>query len=127
MFSTFAEFAIVLAIATIVLLVALTYVTRGRALQVTKVSGTYWELRNQNSNSPIVISRFVNQSRFQIEWSYSAKVFFDIPPEASAQAEITLNPGERATIALFSSSPVSLRAVQLRSLVRKFDLVARDL
>jgi len=127
MFSTFAEFAIVLAIASIVLLIILTYVTRGRALQVTRVSGTYWEIRNQNHNALVIIGQFVNRSDYQIEWSYSAKLFFDIPPEESATAEITLNPGERATVYLNSAGPLSLRAVPLKSLARKFDLVARNI
>ena len=127
MFSTFAQFAIVLAIATIVLLIILTYVTRGRALQVAKVSGTYWEIKNQNHNAMVIVSKFVNKSNYQIEWSYSAKLFFDIAPEHSAEAEITLNPGERATVYLNSAGPLSLRAVPLKSIARKFDLVAKNI
>lgn len=127
MFSTFAEFAVVLAIATVVLLIILTHVTRGRALQVTKMSGTYWEIKNQNHNASVVVSKFVNRSTYQIEWSYSAKLFFDVAPEHSAETEITLNPGERATIYLNSAGPLSLRAVPLKSIARKFDLVARNI
>lgn len=126
MFSTFAEFAIILAVATVVLLVALMFVTRGRSLLVTKVQGPYWEIRNQNGNGTVIISKFINRAKYPIEWSYSAKLFFDIAPDGSAEANITLGPGERATVALFSPGTINLKSVPLKSLVKKFDLVAKS-
>lgn len=125
MLSTFAEFAIILAIGAVVLLVALTLVTRGRSLQVTRVSGPYWEIRNQNDSGTVVISKFVNKSPNNVEWSHSSELHCETPPEESVEADLTLAPGERVTIALFSTGSLSLRAVPLKSLVRKFDLVVR--
>jgi hypothetical protein len=126
MFSTFAEFAVILAVATAILLVALTFATRGRSILVTKASGPYWDIRNQSDSGTIVISKFVNKSKYQVEWSYSAKLFFDIAPERSAEANIVLEPGERATIALFSSNAVNLKAVPQKSIAKRFDLVAKN-
>lgn len=126
MFSTFAEFAVILAAATVALLLALMFVTRGRSLEVTRVQGPYWDIRNQNKSGTVIISKFSNQTKYPVEWSYSAKLFFDTDPGDFEEADIVLGPGERVTVALFSTAALNLKAVPLKSVMRKFDLVAKS-